>query len=691
NLSANGYNFRSGDYNGDGKDDLLHIVNSNYLHVWEAKKDSRNRVTKINNGYKETQIVWKALNESGVYTKGTTAAWPYMDYHGPMPVVSRTKVSSGVGGWREKRYLYYNAQFHRRGRGFRGFSHIIEQDFTRDISTVTYFRYQYMYSAAKVTAQTVYNAANNKVLSARNNYLNSGVTKTFSNGNKTYFAYYNRRLRRSFDVGNQATYINYSIYNTRDAYGNLTQEKVVHHTGGHQRIRNISYFTDGSLSGWKIGRKQTEQLTETTPGGATITRNWQYNWDPTYRQINESIREPNAGTSSPLYLKSVFQYDVYGNVIWDKMYGTNGTAMEWRNTRNWFGSHNRYLIQTQNPAGHVTKFTRSNNHGNITKHTDPNNRITDYTYDGLKRLSTVQSPGEAVKTITYARWPANGSYSHRNAERKTVQNGKGTTWEYWDLHGQHMWNYDQRLIGGSALYVTGRKTYDHRGFQNGKSISYKSGTPWKYTSISRDVIGRPVSELYPDGSTKQFSYNGLVTTVTNQLGQTNVVTRNQRGEIVKVRDNNGKETTYQHDGTGNVTKITDPQGHQILATFDRLGRKTMGNDPDMGTYTYLYNSFGDKTRETDAKNQVRTFTYDKLGRLTQRTDVNGVTTFTYDTKKKGKISAEVAGPFRIDYDYDGLARRHKIKHTMPGISPKTFTYLYDGYGNLSRIQYPNGL
>jgi hypothetical protein len=34
NISANNYNYLSGDFNGDGKTDLIHLVSENYLHVW---------------------------------------------------------------------------------------------------------------------------------------------------------------------------------------------------------------------------------------------------------------------------------------------------------------------------------------------------------------------------------------------------------------------------------------------------------------------------------------------------------------------------------------------------------------------------------------------------------------------------------------------------------------------------------
>lgn len=38
-LSANGYKFLIGDFNGDGKSDLAHFANEKYIHLWISKGD----------------------------------------------------------------------------------------------------------------------------------------------------------------------------------------------------------------------------------------------------------------------------------------------------------------------------------------------------------------------------------------------------------------------------------------------------------------------------------------------------------------------------------------------------------------------------------------------------------------------------------------------------------------------------
>lgn len=45
-VDANGYHLKLGDYNGDGLTDVLHIINKDTLHVWFSKGDGTFKITK---------------------------------------------------------------------------------------------------------------------------------------------------------------------------------------------------------------------------------------------------------------------------------------------------------------------------------------------------------------------------------------------------------------------------------------------------------------------------------------------------------------------------------------------------------------------------------------------------------------------------------------------------------------------
>jgi len=66
---------------------------------------------------------------------------------------------------------------------------------------------------------------------------------------------------------------------------------------------------------------------------------------------------------------------------------------------------------------------------------------------------------------------------------------------------------------------------------------------------------------------------------------------------------------------------------------------------------YKYNTLGELVEQTDAKGQVAYMAYDLLGRLIERVEPEGITTWTYDTLRKGALTS-VEGPnYRRSYTY----------------------------------------
>ena len=46
-IGSNGYNYKTGDFNGDGKSDLIHFVNNNYVNVWISQGNGKFKVEKF--------------------------------------------------------------------------------------------------------------------------------------------------------------------------------------------------------------------------------------------------------------------------------------------------------------------------------------------------------------------------------------------------------------------------------------------------------------------------------------------------------------------------------------------------------------------------------------------------------------------------------------------------------------------
>ena len=91
----------------------------------EAQSDL---LTKVQSGYRDatysgltTNISYEPITEDSIYVKGSGAAYPIIDYEGPLYVVSEVEKDNGFGPDYSTLYTYADARVHVKGRGFLGF------------------------------------------------------------------------------------------------------------------------------------------------------------------------------------------------------------------------------------------------------------------------------------------------------------------------------------------------------------------------------------------------------------------------------------------------------------------------------------------------------------------------------------------------------------------------------------------
>lgn len=89
------------------------------------------------------------------------------------------------------------------------------------------------------------------------------------------------------------------------------------------------------------------------------------------------------------------------------------------------------------------------------------------------------------------------------------------------------------------------------------------------------------------------------------------------GQLVKVTDGVGNDTTIQRTAGGAPTAIVGPFGHRTLLTTDASGNLTRIQDPDGGAHVFTVDAGGLLTAETEPAGQFHTFGYDGVGLLTQ--------------------------------------------------------------------------
>jgi len=173
---------------------------------------------------------------------------------------------------------------------------------------------------------------------------------------------------------------------------------------------------------------------------------------------------------------------------------------------------------------------------------------------------------------------------------------------------------------------------------------------------------------------------------------------------VKVTNGLGHKITYEYDNTGNLVKVTEPKGNETT------------EDPDDYVTTYTYDLNHQLTKVTDAKGHSVEYTYDHDGNRTTVKDKEGtVTTTVYDERglvKEVRVPHDDGVERITRFEYDEVGNRTKVitprgtetttaydalnrvkEQTLPydpeSSDPRDkMTYEYDAVGNLIKVSAP---
>ncbi len=439
-----------------------------------------------------------------------------------------------------------------------------------------------------------------------------------------------------------------------------------------------------------------------SPSGTTsATRTSSFAYDPTSGLLTQEVVEPNI---SCLRLETDYSYDAYGNKVQATV---SGVDIATRSSTKTYDGQGEFAIGVSNALGQSESWAYDPRFGTPTSHTGPNGLTTTWSYDTFgRRTLEVRADGTQTKYVyTYcngvnggtASCPTYGAYLAQAtpyAADGATQNGPQSTTYYDTLNrviAQDMQAFDSSLSRVATQY-------DALGRVQQKSRPYfvNGGTP-ENTQYTDDVLGRVVTALYPDNSTKQFAYHGLTTSVTNALGQTRTTVKNDQGLVASVTDAIGNVTTYLYDPFGNPIQMTDPAGNVTTYGYDTHGRKIAMSDPDMGSWAYAYDTLSELVSQTDAKSQTSTYQYDLLSRLLQRAEPDMSCTWVYDTAAMGigklastSVTAGASSGYQRSYSYDALGRPSQVQFTI-GSASYTIATTYDSASRLSTATYPSGL
>jgi RHS repeat-associated protein len=320
--------------------------------------------------------------------------------------------------------------------------------------------------------------------------------------------------------------------------------------------------------------------------------------------------------------------------------------------------------------------------------TDPLERTTSYSYDGMARRAAVTDPRGNTRRFEYDERgnlvrevaPSPLSYEitrtfNSTNDLLTETDGRGHTTAY----------AYATIFDAAADYQTGQL----------KTITDREGgvTTFKYWTTSSTPTP-PATNV------------GLLKKLTNQRSKTTSYDYDSAGNLTKITSPLGLKTTFGYDSSGRQTSKRDPRGNVPDPPSGYLSQWSYEPGDEVDTFTdargnetsYGYHENGllaSVTRtEEDETERVWSYAYDDANRLYQTTDPRtGVETRLY--WPDGKLASVESAEGRLtSYEYDEAGQLVELVEpngNAEGATPSdyTWTYGYDDAGNQTSASHPD--
>jgi len=480
-----------------------------------------------------------------------------------------------------------------------------------------------------------------------------------------------------------------------DAPGDYTRAKITHWLHLTQSDDTLSSFTPESVKEpfenrvWYsyAGQPQTNYA-GTISQPSSIARVLDDGTQQVYKFVYNTAGNP-LQTIDPLGRETDITYAANGiDVLLVKQ--KNGATYEIVSQETYNTQH---LPLTQTDAAGQTTHYGYDSFGDLQTITNAKNETTTYTYQtnsalpGFGRMQTITGPMTGstttfaydgfgrVQTVTDSdNYSVTTQYDAFDRPTKiTYPDSTYAQFLYNRLDPE--WTRDRLGRWSQDLYNDLRQVVMHVDPMNRQTVYDRcscgalqgiTDPAGNHTTWVRDLQGRPLQKIYPDGKIDFYTYEQS----TSRLKRVTDA-RNQAVNYTYYSDNNIAAVTYT-DGAGQpLTPATPGVTYNYDTIYDRITAMTDG----IGTTTYTYNPITSTptlgagklyTVSGPLANSTISYVYDELGRVTTQS-INGTANQNVAT-------------------YDGMDRIGTVTNLLG-----QFTYNYVGTtSRLSSLVYPNG-
>jgi len=543
---------------------------------------------------------------------------------------------------------------------------------------------------------------------------------------------FKRRRRTAYTYLDTPSYIDKSLYHlTTDV--TVWDAKLTNDNADDTPVARTAFEYDSPDPGWEMQRYGFTN--GCSPPDCAPPPGYDTGFvDDVVRGLVTKVRHWSDATSPTANISFRHQFDLFGNEL--KAEVSCCSLKTFAFNPGVAGMHYSVPISIVDGAvggpNLVNSFAYDFNTGFLDFRTDPNNLVTSYAPDAALRLRTTtypKLPNDPNPNPTLETFFADANYPNKDGlvYQTKLSYFDGNTIKV-QIGNQWLDGVGQLLRVGSASgplptnFDAVKSTYDDRGRVRKTTTPYNTTDPNGETAglpnptiFDYDEQSRVINVTLPDGNTVTTTYNGPITTVTDQVGRQKRSEVDGLGRVVKVTEMDGAkllswDTVIGYDLNNNPTTID--QGGQIRAfKYDSLSRLTFERTPEqlstiddstgaLWSAKYTYKDFGAIATREDARRVRTTFNYDALNRLsTIAYDVSSTAppvvatpgvTIAYGTTAPalGQIKTITDGPGSETFGYDALSRRQSKTRIISGRSYIT-SYELNQIGQPKSMIYPS--
>ncbi len=440
---------------------------------------------------------------------------------------------------------------------------------------------------------------------------------------------------------------------------------------------------------WILGRTlDVKTLNGDVPIGQGTNRDklaWtQYQYDesvPQYPlQRTEQCKHPQGRCDQNghqwISIQQGLKYDAHGNLIESRDRYGHLVQFFYDDTYRTFVKEERRYLGTDTSVSYLSQHKTYDAAGRQKSATDANNVTVYFDYDAWGRTTKVHRGSNAHVAYSYH----NDGQAPTQYNRMEVISESGASLDIQEVYfdGFGFIYREKSKSDQGMLQVENRSD-----FVNGLQVKRRSkpcycDNPAQWSRTEYDFAGR-VKQVFQYQDTSEpfaeYAYGSQfgehwVQRFNTVMG--NRVSQTEHhdvfGNLVKSVDAHNQLTHYRYDDSNRLVEVELPNGETTTMVYDGLGRRTSITEPHTGTTSFAFDDIVSRKTRTTARGSI-TYAYDALGRLVSQVAGDGSFTYQYVYDQS---------PQQDDY-HNSKGRLSSV--SFPG---GTYAYSYDTLGQMIR-------